>query len=269
MSFSVNYNYSAAVAIQALNATQDSLDKAISRSASGLRVQTAADDGIAYASSENIKNTVARGKIVLDTINSAGASADLGIATVNGLLDLANKMIVIAGKAADVTILPADSTNLNTQFKALLNTYQTLQNQTSLTTTGGTTNYALDFYSITGAATGQNLAVPGVAQNITTTWAADTAANARTAAAGLITLVTNLTTQGMALGQARSVLDTIKTTVTASMAAQNKAIGSLVDADMGEESAKIQSLQIKQQLNVQSISIANSDMRVLLTLFGA
>jgi len=269
MSFSVNYNYSAAVAIQALNATQDSLDKAISRSASGLKVQTAADDGIAYATSETIKNTVARGKLVLDTISGAGASVDLGIATVNGLLDLANKMVVIAGKAADVTITAADSANLNTQFQALRNTYNTLQFQSGLTSTTTASNYALDYYSITGNAIGQNLVVTGVNLAATATWAADTAANARTAAAGLVTLVTNLTTQGTALGQARSVLDNVKTTVTANMAAQNKAIGSLVDADMGEESAKIQSLQIKQQLNVQSISIANSDMRVLLTLFGA
>jgi len=208
--------------------------------------------------------------LVLDTINGASGSLDLGIATVNGLLDLANKMIVIAGKSADVTATDAARTNLNTQFATLMNAYATLQNQTTLTSSTTTFNYALDYYSVTGDVTiGQTLSVASVNNSTTAAWKVDTDANARTAAAGLITLVTNLTSQGTRLGQARAVLDTVQTAVTAGMAAQNKAIGALVDADMGEESAKIQSLQIKQQLNVQSISIANSDMRVLLTLFGA
>ncbi len=38
----------------------------------------------------------------------------------------------------------------------------------------------------------------------------------------------------------------------------NAGIGNLVDADMAVESAKLQSLQVKQQLGVQALSIANS-----------
>jgi len=41
-----------------------------------------------------------------------------------------------------------------------------------------------------------------------------------------------------------------------------------VDADMAEESARLQSLQIKQQLGVQALSIANSNPQVILSLFG-
>jgi flagellin len=45
-------------------------------------------------------------------------------------------------------------------------------------------------------------------------------------------------------------------------------VGNLVDADMAEESAKLQSLQIKQQLGVQALSIANSNPQVILSLFN-
>jgi flagellin len=45
-------------------------------------------------------------------------------------------------------------------------------------------------------------------------------------------------------------------------------VGNLVDADMAEESARLQSLQIKQQLGVQALSIANSNPQVILSLFG-
>ena len=45
------------------------------------------------------------------------------------------------------------------------------------------------------------------------------------------------------------------------------AIGSLVDADMEEASARLQALQTQQQLGIQSLSIANQAPKSLLSLF--
>jgi flagellin len=44
-------------------------------------------------------------------------------------------------------------------------------------------------------------------------------------------------------------------------------LGALVDADLAKESAKLQSLQIRQQLGTQSLSIANQAPQSLLSLF--
>jgi flagellin len=44
-------------------------------------------------------------------------------------------------------------------------------------------------------------------------------------------------------------------------------IGNLVDADMATESAKLQSLQVKQQLGVQALSIANTSPQIIMSLF--
>jgi flagellin len=44
-------------------------------------------------------------------------------------------------------------------------------------------------------------------------------------------------------------------------------IGNLVDADMAVESARLQSLQVKQQLGVQALSIANTQPQIILSLF--
>ena len=44
-------------------------------------------------------------------------------------------------------------------------------------------------------------------------------------------------------------------------------IGNLVDADMSTESAMLQSLQVKQQLGVQALSIANQSPQIILSLF--
>ncbi len=44
-------------------------------------------------------------------------------------------------------------------------------------------------------------------------------------------------------------------------------IGNLVDANMANESAKLQSLQVQQQLGVQALSIANQAPSIALSLF--
>jgi len=44
-------------------------------------------------------------------------------------------------------------------------------------------------------------------------------------------------------------------------------IGALVDANMEEASAKLQALQVQQQLGVQSLSIANQAPQSVLSLF--
>ncbi|WP_442857016.1 flagellin [Caulobacter sp. Root487D2Y] len=44
-------------------------------------------------------------------------------------------------------------------------------------------------------------------------------------------------------------------------------VGNLVDADLAKESAKLQSLQTKQQLGVQALSIANQSTQSVLSLF--
>lgn len=44
-------------------------------------------------------------------------------------------------------------------------------------------------------------------------------------------------------------------------------LGALVDADMNEESTKLQALQVQQQLGVQSLSIANQNSQNILSLF--
>ena len=48
----------------------------------------------------------------------------------------------------------------------------------------------------------------------------------------------------------------------------NDGVGTLVDADMSEESARFQALQVQQQLGLQALSIANAQPQAILSLFG-
>ncbi len=44
-------------------------------------------------------------------------------------------------------------------------------------------------------------------------------------------------------------------------------VGNLVDADLAKESARLQALQVQQQLGIQALSIANQAPQVILSLF--
>ncbi len=49
--------------------------------------------------------------------------------------------------------------------------------------------------------------------------------------------------------------------------ATREGLGAIVDADMAQESARLQALQVQQQLSVQTLGIANQRPQVLLSLF--
>jgi flagellin len=49
--------------------------------------------------------------------------------------------------------------------------------------------------------------------------------------------------------------------------AMNEGLGALVDADLAKESSKLQALQTRQQLGIQTLGIANQGPQVLLSLF--
>ena len=79
--------------------------------------------------------------------------------------------------------------------------------------------------------------------------------------------VSTMTTAATSLGSAKSRIDIQKTFVSNLMDAIKTGIGALVDADMNEESTKLQALQVQQQLGVQALSIANSSSQAILRLF--
>ena len=81
------------------------------------------------------------------------------------------------------------------------------------------------------------------------------------------TAVSSMTTAATALGSAKSRIDIQKTFITNLMDAIKTGIGALVDADMNEVSTKLQALQVKEQLGIQSLGIANSSSQNILRLF--
>jgi flagellin len=79
--------------------------------------------------------------------------------------------------------------------------------------------------------------------------------------------ISSMTDAATSLGAAKARIGIQQDFVNSLMDAVDRGVGQLVDADMNEESTKLQALQVKQQLGVQALSIANTSSQSILQLF--
>ncbi|WP_425071564.1 flagellin [Sagittula sp. S175] len=94
-----------------------------------------------------------------------------------------------------------------------------------------------------------------------------TQAGADSALASIEGLINTAIDSAAAFGSAQGRIETQLDFVSGLTDALKSGIGTLVDADMEEASARLQALQVQQQLGVQALSIANKAPQSLLSLF--
>ncbi|MBL4869478.1 MAG: flagellin [Robiginitomaculum sp.] len=94
-----------------------------------------------------------------------------------------------------------------------------------------------------------------------------TGTGAASALGAIDALLTTAIDAASAFGSSQKRIDTQSTFVDSLMDSMKVGIGALVDADLEEASARLQSLQVQQQLGVQALSIANQAPQSLLSLF--
>jgi flagellin len=94
-----------------------------------------------------------------------------------------------------------------------------------------------------------------------------TTTGATQAVAALDTMMIEVNSSLATMGSQSKALDIQKSFLATLSDTVERGVSSLVDADLAKESARLQSLQIKQQLGAQALSIANTAPQVLLSLF--
>ncbi len=109
-------------------------------------------------------------------------------------------------------------------------------------------------------------AVTNLTSNTTT---AEQLSGSAAAVANVNAAVTKLGNMTSLLGTASDHISGMQAFTTSLSGALTAGVGALTDADMAAESAQLTSLQTKQQLGIQALSIANQQPQILLKLFGA
>jgi flagellin len=274
MSFSVNTNPGALTALQYLGDTQGQLNQTQKAINSGLKVADARDDGAIYAIAQNQRASVAGYQSVINSLNNGSSAIDVALSAGQSISDLLIQLKSKALAAADTSLDTASRQALNADFTALRDQITTIVKNAvfnGFNLVDGSTNQVQALASSDGTrhvtTQAQNLSLSGAIVTLSSTATVST----QTKASALIsTLQSSLTNVNSALAElsAGAAKFSIQATFTQKLADTiTTGIGNLVDANMATESAMLQSLQVKQQLGVQALAIANQAPQTLLSLF--
>jgi len=274
MSFSVNTNSGALIALQYLTATQGQLSQTQSHINSGLKVATARDDGAIYAIAQNQRASVAGYTAVVNSINNGTSAIDVALSAGQSISDLLIQLKTKALAAADSSLDTASRNALNANFTALRDQVATIVKNAvfnGFNLVDGSTTQITALASADGTrritTAAQNMKLSGSIVTLKSTATISTQSKASTLVATIQTSLTNVNSAlaKLSSGAAKfSIQATFSQKLSDTLTA---GIGNLVDANMAQESAMLQSLQVKQQLGVQALSIANQQPQTILSLF--
>jgi flagellin len=274
MSFSVNTNNAANVALQYLSATQGQLDKTQSAINSGLKVANARDDGAIFAIAQNQRGAVAGYASVINSINNGTSAIDVALSAGQSISDLLIQMKQKALSAADSSLDTASRQALNSDFTALRDQITTIVKNAvfnGFNLVDGSTTQVTALASADGTrritTQSQKMSLSGSIVTLKSTSTISTQAKASTLIATIQSSLTNVNS-ALAKLSAGAAKFSIQATFAQKLSDTLTAgIGNLVDANMAQESANLQALQVKQQLGIQALSIANQAPQTILSLF--
>ncbi len=275
---SVNTNFGALVALQNLNSTQRELDRTQNRISTGLEVSGAADNGAIFAIAQEQRARVGSLSAVRDGIDRVVATVDTALAAGEAVSDILIRLREIALGAQTGALSASQLTTLQTDFAALTAQIDGILGSANF----NGTNLVANDTDLTVLATDEGGAVPppssitvnGTDLRIATGGSPlaglaglNIATGAPAAVDAIDTAITAFNTALAAFGGQRQALITQNTFLSALSDNVERGIGSLVDADLARESARLQSLQVRQQLGAQTLSIANSSTQIVLSFF--
>jgi flagellin len=274
----------ATIALQSLNATSSALEATQKEISTGYRVSDATDDGAAYAVAQRVRSDV-----------GALTSANEQLGNVKGLLSTTlsalNNISNTMNSAHDVLEKLTDSSQTGTQRQQYVDQYNSLVSNIKSFFQDAAYNGKTLIGNITGS-TGTMGSVGVVRNEVGSTYSIASFSGSAfygsiaftSTQLGAATTVSNLlsttATSGAFINMLNKVGDELNSYGSASnyvdnqisynsdkIDALNTGLGALIDADLAKESAQLQSLQIRQQLGTQALSIANQAPQTLLSLF--
>lgn len=271
---SVNTNAGAMVALQSLNRTNEGLNVTQKRISTGFRVNDAKDDGAAFAVAQSVRADVAGLTAANEQLGGVKGILDTALSGLTKVSDTMTKVRETLVRLADDTLNTDQRSQYEAQYTALQTQITnfisdaTYNGRTLLSTTapeGGditsTRNESGTTYSLT--------AVDGAGTLIVAAAPTDAAAAQAALADGgdFETVQSSISDALNQFGSDSRYIDAQIAYNKDKVDSLESGLGALIDADLAKESARLQSLQIRQQLGTQALSIANQAPQTLLSLF--
>lgn len=271
--FSVNTNAGALIALQSLNKTSKQLAVVQNRINTGLKVSSAKDNAAFFNIAQNLRADVAGLNAAKQSIDRALGAVDVAVAAAESVSDILISLKEKAVAAKDPSIDTATRTALNDDFVSIRNSITNIVDNAEFNGTNAVVADDIvailnDDASATLTIAAQGLSLGGSIIDVTATEVVSSAAAASTALDNIEASITQLGAALSAFGAGGKSLERQQEFLTKLSDTIEVGISNIVDADLAKESANLQSLQVKQQLGVQALAIANQQPTVLLSLFG-
>jgi flagellin-like hook-associated protein FlgL len=258
-----------------LQNTSKSISTTQTRLSSGLKVNSALDDASAFFTSVALTNRASDLNSLKSDIDLAISTIESAINGIDGITELVQQAKGLANQAK-ATGDTSEKSTLAVQFNALLTQIDDLANDASFNGTNliqatpddltvefnedGSSDLTISGLDSTTGSSG--LAIDAAAG----AFANDTDVDA--ALSDLNSALTELRTNAATLGSNSTVLQT-RISFTADLVnTLETGSGKLTLADLNEESANLLALQTRQQLGINSLSLASQSERSILALFG-
>ena len=270
----INTNVGAMVALQNLGRTNRDLEEVQSRINTGLAVGSAKDNGGVFAIAQNMRADVRSYAAVSSSLDLAVSTVDVALAGGEAISDLLIEMKEKALAGSDTSLDSASRSALNADFTALRAQISQIIGAADFNGTNlidGSNSAISALASADGTSSisiaAEDLSLGGSVVTLSAGAQFTTASAATSAVAQIETSLDNLNASLARLGTATKALGVHKDFIGKLSDTLERGIGNLVDADLAKESARLQSLQVKQQLGVQALSIANASPVSILGYF--
>jgi len=273
MSNSINTNVGAMVALASLRTTQANLNVASKQVQTGYRVADAADDASTFSVAQGIRGNLQAYQAVQGSLANGVGLGSVTQAALTNVSNLVGNLQAKITQLADGSISANQRAIYTADFNAMTSQVanfisQANYNGSNLLSAASTDKTFLADTNGTSLTMTAQSSVDLAFNTFATT--ANIVATASDAAAGLTNLSTFQQAVATSLGANAAETRTIQlqsSFVNSIVDATTTGLGAIVDADIGKASASVQALQVRQQLGIQSLSIANQQPSVLLGLF--
>ncbi|WP_075997073.1 flagellin [Salaquimonas pukyongi] len=302
---SINTNPSAMTALQSLKVTNKALEDTQNAISTGFRVASARDNAAYWSIATTMRSDNKALSTVQDALGLGAATVDVMYTAVSSSIDAVDeikaKLVAAREPGVDRAKIQSEISELQAQLRGnaeaasfsgenWLAVDSSLPNYTatkevvssfsrsdtgvavSTITIDLTTVKLYDDNDQSGVLDTETTTTGGGAVTVSVSTLDITAANIdNTDIDELISFVDSallqMTTTATHLGSAQARIELQQSFVSNLMDAVDRGIGQLVDADLNEESTRLQALQVQQQLGIQSLSIANANSQNILSLF--
>ena len=274
MALSVHTNDAALIALQNLNNTGTQLNEVQNRISTGLSINGAKDNAAVWAIAQGQRADVGSLGAVKSSLDRATSIADVASTAGQTISDLLVQMKANVVAALDPSIDTASRNALDSAYKAELRQLTSIIQNASFDGANLLNGSVSQIKFIANAdATGfitltsQNLSLGGSIVTVPPTSSITSVAAASVALAQLSASIVNTNAALGNLGSQSKEIGNHNLFVQKLSDQLTTGVGNLVDADLARESARLQALQVQQQLGTQALSIANQAPQIILSLF--